>query len=95
MSSQECLPGAEIVEPGLEALRRGELTVAALTVLAAAPRLRLSGVEVPTGFDEPGASLALYRQLATELGDAAHSRHHALLRRVLSYARARAFASQR
>ena len=80
------LPGAEIVEPGLADLRNGQLTEDALAVLAVATRLRPVGVDVPTGFDEIGASVALYERLAARLGDGAHARHHALIARLLSYA---------
>jgi hypothetical protein len=86
MTSDGLLPGHEIVDPGLADLRAGVLSDAALVVLAAAPRLRRAGVEVPTGFDELAASRELYERLAAELGNRAHGRHHALMRRVVSYA---------
>lgn len=84
------LPGHELVDPGLRDLRAGRMSEEALVVMAAAPRLRRAGVEVPQRADESGASVELYRRLARRLGDAAHSRHHAMLRRVASYAGARA-----
>jgi hypothetical protein len=80
------LPGHELVEPGLSDLRAGVLSDEALVVLIAAPRLRRAGIDVPTGFDELGASHELYGRLAAELGNRAHGRHHALIRRVVSYA---------
>lgn len=86
MLDDTLLPGHEIVEPGIADLRVGVLSDEALVVLAAAPRLRRVGVDVPAGFDELGASLELYRRLALSVGDGAHSRHHALMRRVVSYA---------
>jgi hypothetical protein len=86
MATDALLPGHEIVEPGMADLHADRLSENALAVLAAAPRLRSVGVDVPTGFDEQGASRELYERLAGRLGDGAHSRHHALIRRVLSYA---------
>lgn len=86
------LPGDELVTPGLQALAAGELTEEALAVLAAAPRLRRAGVAVPPRADEAEASRELYRRLSSRLGNGAHSRHHAMLRRVTSYASARARA---
>lgn len=84
------LPGHEIVEPGLRDLAAGRLSDEALLVVMAAPRLRRSGVAVPAHEPMPDASLRLYASLGATHGDAAHSRHHALVRRVLSYARAHA-----
>lgn len=84
------LPGFELVDPGLSDLRAGRLSDEALVVLAAAPRLRRAGVEVPERPDVPDASGRLYESLAARLGAGAHSRHHALLRRAVSYAAARA-----
>ncbi len=84
------LPGFELVDPGLADLSAGRLSDEALVVLAAAPRLRRAGVEVPDRPDVPDASGQLYERLAARLGAGAHSRHHALLRRVVSYAAAHA-----
>jgi hypothetical protein len=86
VASSGLLPGHEIVDPGLADLQAGVLSDHALAVLAAAPRLRRAGVDVPFGFDELMASHELYERLAVQLGNAAHSRHHALIRRVVSYA---------
>ena len=81
------LPGAEIVLPGIEDLKEGRETVNALAVRAAAARL---GVRDLVGEEETGEPAAhrLYRLLNSELGDAAHSRYNAILRRVVSFARA-------
>lgn len=84
------LPGSELVDQGLADLCAGTLSDEALVVLAAAPRLRRAGLEVPTGGDELGASHALYASLRGTIGDRAHSRHHAMMRRVTSYAVAHA-----
>jgi hypothetical protein len=81
------LPGAEIVLPGIEDLKAGRETVNALAVRAAAARLGVRNLVPETDADEPAAH-RLYRLLDSELGDAAHSRYNAILRRVLSFARA-------
>jgi hypothetical protein len=89
------LPGHEVVDPGLADLQTGTMSEEALAVLAAAPRLRRSGVVVPEGFDELGASHELYTRLADRLGNRAHGHHHAVMRRVLSYAATHALSDDR
>jgi hypothetical protein len=83
------LPGAELIEQGLEDLALGIHTAAALLVLIGAPRLRELGLDVPPS---PIASPehALYDLLAREDPDSAHSRYNALLRRLVSFERAAA-----
>lgn len=88
--STDRLPGAEVVEPGLRDLEADRLTDEALAVLAAAPRLRRAGLAVPAHPAEAGASQRLYLSLAERLGDRAHGRHHAIMRRLVSYASAHA-----
>jgi hypothetical protein len=88
----EDLPGAELVLPGIEALRRGIESVPALLVAIGRPRLcRLDLDLPPDSFDHP--EHRLYDLLAAEHGDAAHSRCNALLRRLVSFERAAACAS--
>lgn len=82
------LPGAEIVLPGIADLKRGQLSVNALAVQAAAPRLLLLGLEARSADDDVLAAHRLYQHLQQELGDGAHSRYNAILRRVASFARA-------
>lgn len=89
------LPGEELVQPGLRDLEANRLSDEALAVLAAAPRLRRAGIEVPARAEEVGASQRLYLSLADRLGDRAHGRHHAIMRRVASYASARARSRDR
>jgi hypothetical protein len=96
VSTEARLPGSELVEPGLRDLAAGVRSDEALLVLVAAPRLRRAGVAVPDGpGGDVGASLELYDRLSARLGDGAHARHHAMLRRVTSYAAAYARANQR
>ena len=89
MSQQELekLPGAEIVLPGIEDLAAGRETVNALAVRAAATRLGVRDLVGDADAAEPAAH-RLYRRLSNELGDGAHSRYNAILRRVARYARA-------
>ena len=82
------LPGAEIVLPGLADLQAGRISVNALAVQAAASRLRGLGLEAEETKGEEPAAHRLYRQIQQELGDGAHSRYNAILRRVASFAQA-------
>lgn len=80
------LPGAEIVLPGIADLEAGRVSLDALAVQAAAPRLRRLGLAAPSATSGTPAAHALYDQLSKELGDAAHSRYNAILARVASFA---------
>lgn len=85
------LPGADLVEAGLADLARGVESVPALLVAIGAPRLRQLGVAVPDAPDRP--EHRLYALLSREDADAAHARYNALIRRLVSYERARACVS--
>jgi hypothetical protein len=81
------LPGADLIEAGLDDLVQGRETVAALLVAIGAPRLRSIGLELPDRLpDNP--EHRLYHLLAQENSDSAHSRYNALLRQLVSYERA-------
>jgi len=80
------LPGAELIETGLEDLARGVESVPALLVAIGAPRLRRLGVGVPPGPSDP--EHRLYALLTRQGTDTAHSRYNALVRRLVSYERA-------
>jgi len=84
----EELPGAEIVLAGLADLKAGSVSINALAVQSAAPRLRALGLEVEGAEGEVPAAHRLYGQLHRDLGDAAHSRYNAILSRVTSFAQA-------
>jgi len=86
--SLEKLPGAEIVLPGLADLEAGRESVNATAVRCAATRLRDLGFDTPKVEDDVPAPHALYERLSRELGDGAHSRYNAILRRVASFAAA-------
>jgi hypothetical protein len=79
----EHLPGGDLVAKGLEDLARSRVTVEALLVSIAAPRLRDLGVLAATPLLD--AEHRLYERLATEDPDSAHSRYNALLRRLVSF----------
>lgn len=88
------LPGHEIVDAGIADLRAGRWTTSAYAVLEARPRLERAGVHVPdVRVERP--SHRLYALLEDEDVATAHGRHHAILRRTLSYARAADRASRR
>lgn len=83
----DALPGSDLIEAGLIDLREGRETVAALLVAIGAPRLRGAGIDVPqTKWRYP--EHRLYELLAQDDSDSAHSRYNALIRRLVSYARA-------
>ena len=88
---QPALPGADLVEQGLRDLERGTESAESLLVSIAAPRLRALGLVVPAPWTDP--ELRLYRLLAARYGTGAHARYNALVRRVVSFQRARACVS--
>lgn len=77
------LPGGDLVAKGLEDLARSAVTVEALLVSIAAPRLRSHGVIVSAPLADP--EHRLYERLASEHPDSAHSRYNALLRRLTAF----------
>jgi hypothetical protein len=87
----EGLPGAELIEEGLEDLSCGRETIPALLVSIGAPRLRRSGVPVENPI--PSAEHRLYQVLQGSDPDSAHSRYNALVRRLVSFERALECAS--
>ena len=83
------LPGADLVAAGIEALRRGELTVEALLVAVGARRLRDAGLEVPAPPELPDSpELLLYAAMGAAHPCDAHSRYNGLIRRLVSFERA-------
>jgi hypothetical protein len=70
------LPGGEIIDTGLQDLRDGRETIAALLVAIGAPRLRRLGLKLPDHLPrEP--EHRLYDLLAETDQDSAHSRYNA------------------
>jgi hypothetical protein len=85
------LPGADLVAAGLDDLAAGRDSAEALLVAIGRPRLMRLGFEVPARYAEP--ELQLYRRLAAQDAEAAHSRYNALIRRLVSFERAAECAS--
>jgi hypothetical protein len=84
----EALPGADLVQRGIEDLDGGRESAEALLVSIGAPRLRSLGVHMPAPIEGPEHKL--YLLLAREKGDAAHSAYNALIRRLVSFEQAAA-----
>jgi hypothetical protein len=80
------LPGADLVERGLDDLARGAESIEALLVSIGAPRLHGLGITVAAALADP--ERRLYDVLASENPDSAHSRYNALIRRLVSFERA-------
>ena len=79
----EHLPGGDLVAKGLRDLATSSVTIEALLVSIAAPRLRGMGVVITTPM--PDSEHRLYQLLASEDPDSAHSRYNALLRRLTGF----------
>ena len=86
------LPGADLVEKGIDDLSRGIESVESLLVSIGAPRLRSRAGLVVTG-DIANPESRLYELLAETDSDSAHSRYNALIRRLVSFERAAECAS--
>ncbi len=87
------LPGADLVEKGIEDLSQGIESEEALLVSMGAHRLRTrAGIDVPSELSDP--EMRLYRLLARSDSDSAHSRYNALVRRLVSFERAAECASR-
>lgn len=79
----EHLPGGDLVAKGLADLARSMVTVEALLVSIAAPRLQ--GLGILAAAPLPDAEHRLYERLVREDPDSAHSRYNALLRRLTGF----------
>jgi hypothetical protein len=84
------LPGGDLIAQGLADLAMRRETVEGLLTAIGAPRLRRLGFDVPQIAD---AEHKLYRLLARDDADSAHSRYNALIRRLVSFERAAECAS--
>lgn len=79
-------PGGDLILTGIEDLRRGDETAAALLVSIGAPRLRRLGYALPVTTPDP--EQRLYALLARGDAASAHGRYNALVRRLVSFERA-------
>ena len=84
----QALPGGDLVLRGLHDLRAGIESIESLLVQVGATNLRLRGLEVPVPQYPDTPEHRLYARLRREHGRAAHSRHNALVRRLVSFERA-------
>jgi hypothetical protein len=80
------LPGADLVQKGLEDMGRGVESMEALLVSIGRPRLLRLGFDVARRYDRP--EHRLYELLAAEDSATAHRRYNALIRRLVSFERA-------
>ena len=81
------LPGADLIEAGLNDLQERRESIAALVVAIGAPRLRQLGLVLPEVLPTHPEH-QLYDLLALDDSDSAHSRYNALIRRLVSFERA-------
>ena len=81
------LPGAEIIDKGIDDLKARSETVESLLVSIGSQRLRNAGVQVPRE-TFPSPEHRLYEMLRSEDPHTAHSRYNALIRRLVSFERA-------
>ncbi len=79
------LPGAEIIDAGLDDLCAGRKSIESLLVSLAASRLEREGVPLPRPLFRD-ADIGLYRMLETTSKDLAHARYLAYLRQAASFA---------
>lgn len=83
------LPGADVVSKGLQDLEQRTVSNEALLVLAASSRLRRLGIDVPQPAElSVPPERALYELLEASYGNDAHSKYNALIRQIVSFARA-------
>lgn len=89
MDDLKAFPGGDMIEQGLGDLAAGIRSPEALLVLIGAPRLRRLGLKIPDGATlDDGPEHELYRMLAEQSPEGAHSRYNALIRRLVSFERA-------
>ena len=88
------LPGNDLIVAGLEDLRHQRQTIEALLVAIGAPKLRSLGMELPDNLPTTPEH-RLYDLLSETEPDSAHSRYNALIRRLVSFERALAFANSK
>ncbi len=87
VKSHKMKPGQDLVEKGLDDLANSRETIESLLVQVGGPKLRKLGYNVPK-FNGELPEHRLYKLLAAENSDAAHSRYNALIRRLVSFERA-------
>lgn len=81
------LPGGNLIDTGLQDLRDGRETIAALLVAIGAPKLRRLGFELPDHLPQEPEH-RLYDLLSETDEDSAHSRYNSLVKKLVSFERA-------
>ena len=86
----EGLPGAELVQRGLEDLKHGKMSEFSLLLLVAKPRLKSLGIPINDTLKPSSEPFehALYSFLEEQVKDEAYSRYNSLIRRIVSFERA-------
>lgn len=81
-------PGGDLVSQGLSDLDMGVVSVEALAVMIASPRLRDLGLNVPPA--RPGVVYehALYERLCAQKARGAHAAYNSLIALLVSFANA-------
>jgi hypothetical protein len=83
------LPGADLIQQGLADVAARRETIAGLLVQIGSPRLARCGIIVAvSAADALDSDRKLYRMLASQHGNEAHSRYNALIRQLASFGRA-------
>ena len=88
MGDIDDLPGADLVQRGLDDATAGRESAEALLIEIAAPRLRDLGLAVPDSFDRGDAELRLYARLGRSGVPDPYGEYNALLRRLTSFVHA-------
>lgn len=79
------LPGGDILTDGLRDLASGVVSESGLLLLAAEPRLKSRGIQLPEHVTRPAIpEHELYQLLVREHGEEAYRHYRALLRRLVS-----------
>jgi hypothetical protein len=87
-STLVALPGADLILKGVRDLGSGIDSIEALLVQVGASNLRSHGFDVPLTASASPPEHRLYARLQETYGQGAHSRHNALVRRLVSFERA-------
>ena len=88
MSDIDDLPGADLIQRGLDDAAAGRESAEALLVEIAAPRLRELGLPVPDSLSGCEAEIRLYERLGRSGALDPYGEYNALLRRLTSFVHA-------
>jgi hypothetical protein len=88
VSDIDDLPGADLVQRGLDDAAAGQESIEALLVEIAAPRLHALGLPVPDSLNGKDSELRLYARLGLSGALDPYGEYNALLRRLTSFVHA-------